>query len=283
MATTQPVNSGCVQAAPHLVIAPSWKDPTTGALYIHADLEQAQAPWEEEDHIPPMRRTENFGDVESFVAYVKRFGDVGAYQPLLTWCSRGLVAILDYASGETPEVQSEPGRCQWQATLRFVPSVQWQAWTSLANGQPVSQKQAVEKLEDLAEDIKEPAPADLMGLLRSLRASVNAKADAELRPDGTTSIAFTRDTAVKSGTSLVDLPSAISIAIPVLKGHVAEGKPVVYRVQVRVRVSVDDSAHLALRFSIPNAERILEATYEDRVSAAKALLGDQYQLLRAAD
>jgi hypothetical protein len=108
-------------------------------------------------------------------------------------------------------------------------------------------------------------------------------ANAELRLDGTTSIAFTKDTAVKTGSSSVELPPRFAIAVPVLKGHVEAGKPVSYLIPVRVRVSVDDSAHLALRFTMPSAERILESVYEDRVNAARLLLGEGYQLLRAAD
>jgi uncharacterized protein YfdQ (DUF2303 family) len=187
--------------------------------------------------------------------------------------------VLDFANDDT----AAPGRCQWTATLPFVPSTQWQAWMLFATNQALVQRVAVERLEELAGDIVDPKPTDLMSLLRSLRATVNARADAELRPDGTTKLAFESDTKVQSAKSL-DLPGSFTIGIPVLKGHVdGEGRPVLYRLDVRLRVSVDDSAKLSLRFVIPNAERILEDVYADRVAAAKARLGDAFDLLRASD
>jgi hypothetical protein len=167
--------------------------------------------------------------------------------------------------------------------MPFRTSLQWDAWRGFASGQAIGQKSAVERLEDLAADIVEPSPADLTGLLRSLRASVNAKASAELRPDGTTSIAFERDSRVAAGKD-VDLPATFKIAIPVLKGHLNEdGVPVLYGLDVRVRVSVDDNAKLALRFTIPSAELALERVYAERVAAAKELLGETFDLLRASD
>ncbi len=277
-ALTQPVVAGAAQSAPHLTLAATYKDPHTGALWVHRDLELAQAPWDEEAHIPPTEASEKFGDVESWVAYVKRYGWQACV--LLTWNCQGLRAILDYATAP-----DSPGRHKWLALHPFAFSHQWRAWTGLANGQAINQRQAVERLEDLSEDIKEPDSAALTGLLRSLRASVNAKADTELRADGTTSIAFTKDTNVKSATGgSLDLPPVITIAIPVLKGHVSpDGKPVLYKLQVRLRVSVDDAAHLSLRFSMPNAERILEDVFAERVKLAAELLGEGFELLRAAD
>lgn len=270
-----PISEADFQHAPRLVVAASWKDEDTGALYIHQDLVKVQEPWAKEGHIPPMKVTERFGDVESFAAYVQRYGNE---ETLAYWNSTGIKAILDYAD----EKSETSGRGQWIATFPFVGSLQWGAWKQLANGQAVSQKTAVERLEDLVPDIVEPAPTDLMNLLRNLRASVKANAEAEMRPDGTTSVMFAQDKTIKSAG--FDLPSAFTISIPVLKGHVdAEGRPVLYRLQVRLRVNVDDSAHLALRFTMPQSDRVLEDVYSDRVNAAIALLGDAYDLLRAAD
>lgn len=276
--TTDPIDEGRISTAPRLAIAPSYKDPKTGALYVHESLVQVQAPYAEEEHVAPMNVTESFGDVDSFVAYVKRYGLTDS--TLLSWNANGLRAILDY--GDSTE--GFPGRCQWNARLPFHASTAWRAWMAFANNEPRSQKIAVEKLEDLAADIVDPKPADLMGLLRGLRASVNAKADTELRPDGTSTVRFESDSKVMTKVGAVELPSAFAIAIPALKGHVdANGRPVVYRLDVKVRVSVDDAAHLTLRFAVPTAERILEDVWSERVAAAKALLGDGFALLRASD
>ena len=279
---TQPITDWHTHTAPRLTVAAYWKDERTGALYVHESLVQQQAPWAEEAHIRPMKTTESFGDAESWVRYVRLYGN--PQTTLLSWNAAGFRGVLDYADPKT----DEPGRCQWLAVYPFDSTPQWRAWTALANGQPLTQRQAVERLEDLAEDIQKPAAADLMGLLRGLRASVKSQADVELRPDGTSKIQFASDTTVRATPGdrpgAVDLPATITILIPVLKGHLnADGKPVVYGVDVRVRVSVDEGAHLAFRFSIPAAGRALESIYEEHVVAAKTLLGEGYQLLRAAE
>ena len=279
MTATDPIDEGRVSTAPRLAIAPAWVDSTTGATYVHRDLALQKPDWNVREHVAPINTSEAFGDVESWVAYVKRFGVIGGESSnLLSWNKHGFRAVLDYHIHE-----EMPGRCQWAAFCPFVLSPEFKAWLAFANGQPVSQKQAIEKLEDLAPDIVEPTPADLVPILRTLRATVNATAQTDLRPDGTTSVAFTQDKTLKSGGSL-DLPASFAIAVRILTGHTDDkGKPVRYQLEVRVRVAVDDKAALSFRFTIPGAERVLEDVYADRVKAAKALLGDDYSLLRAAD
>lgn len=262
----------------HLVVTPFYKDEKTGAIYVHQDLTQRQNPWEEEQHIGPVKADHAFGDVESFVAYVGRYSEPAT--TLITWNAKGLRAVLDYHA-------TVPGRCQWIASFPFTPSLEWTAWIRLATNQPIGQKAAIEHLEGLAQDIVSPASSDVLNLLRSLRANVSSTADTELNPDGGSHIAFSQTKTIKSGPTSVDLPSTIQIAIPVLKGHRNnEGQPVRYELSVRVRATVDDSAHLALRFLIENAERALEIVYADRVEKARALFLDNtvdQEILRAAD
>lgn len=277
-ATTDPIDAKGVTTAPRLAIQPAHKDPNTGALWVHKDLVQVQQAWAEEAHLGPVDTREGFGDVESWVAYVQQFAS-DTRPPLLTWSSQGLHAVLDYHL-----TADDPGRCDWVAHMPFETSVQWKAWMALANGQARGQKQAIELLEDRGGDIVEPAQAPLMELLRSLRTTVNANANASLREDGSTSVSFSTDASVRGGKAGdAVLPSEIKIEIPVLKGHLdADGKMVVYRISVRLRVSVDESAHLALRFSIPDAELLLDKVYADRVASAKVLLGPELPILRAA-
>ena len=262
----------------HLTVAATYKDPNTRALFVHKDLVQTLEPFAEEAHIPPMRVSESFGDVDSFVLYVSRYAD--SKTTFLSWNSGGVRAVLDYAD----DASNAPGRCQWIAKLPFILSRQWQQWANLANGHSLAQKSAVETLEDLAADIIEPKSADLMAILRSLRATVNARADAELRPDGTAKISFEKDAKVQTANQ-VDLPAMFRIAIPVLKGHIdpETRRPVLYSLEVRIRVGVNDDAKLGLRFTMPNAERVLESVFEERVEATKAVLPDGFSLLRAAD
>lgn len=262
---TQPGQTANVNT-PAVVIQATYKDPVTGALYVHTDLEFAQEPWAEEAHIAPFTADEDFGDVESWAAYVKRF-DNG--HSLLTWSSDGLKAVLDYGPDQ---------RGQIVATMPFVKSPEFKAWMALADGHAKGQREAIEALEDRGADIVDPDPATLMNLLRSLRTSVGSKADTTLNPDGTTAVIFERVTTVRAGgNSNLDLPSLITIAVPILKGHDTR-----YKMAVRVRAAPDSNAHLMLRFSIPEAERALELVYADRVLAATTLLGDGHTVLRGA-
>lgn len=247
-----------------------------GSVYVHKDYVRIVEPWAVEQHIGPIKANESFGDVKSWAAYVANF--TRDSNVLLKWNVKGLHAVLDYH-----DFDGTPNRCQWTAEHPFIVSPEWAAWVGVANGQAIPHKRAVEFLEDRGEDIVDPAPADLMGLLRSLRANVSAQASTELRPDGTTAIAFAQDKTVRSGNRDVEIPPEIVIAIPVLKGHTDEqGNPVKYRMRVRLRASVDDGAHLSLRFSLQNAERTLETVVTERVNEAKTLLGDSYSILRAA-
>lgn len=277
---TQPVEQYAARPANALTIVPSFTDPKTGQVYVHHDLLATDADWQIEQHIPPISRTEKFGDVASWAEYVLNFED-GARAPLLTWSERGLTAILDYHGSE-----ANPGRCSWIATHDFVKSRQWCVWTGLANGQARGQKAILEALEDNQADIVDPVPAELLTVLRTLRATSSATADTELLADGSTKIVWQKQSGVRSGE--LQLPSEFRIRIPVLKGHMEpseSGKmqPVYYGLAVRIRASVDDQAKLALRLSIPAAEQALEDVFADQVATAQALLGSERQLYRAAE
>lgn len=258
---------------PAIVIAPAWTDPTTGQTYVHKDLEPVIPSWAVEEHIVPLKADEAFADVESWAEYVKHYASLDQEGMFLTWNSLGLRAVLDYH-----EAESNPGRCQWIARQPFALSTEWKAWSSFAAGQAHPQRGAIEKLEELGEDIIDPPETDLVLLLRTLWANVAAEAETELREDGTTEVKFQKNKTVHGGNgTAVQISGLIGIAIPVLHGDTAK-----WKVNVRLRMSIDDSAHLGLRFSLMNAERVLEAVYAERVTQAKALLGDDYTLLRAA-
>jgi len=258
-------------------IEASVRDAATGALWVHEDLVQVLKPWELEEHVSPVKTTECFGDVESWTHYVSRFSTAPDFPPLVTWNAAGLTAVLDY------HVAEAPGRSQWLAKMPFVPAPEFAAWAQLADGRGRSQRVAIEALEDRGAEIVEPAAGELMAMLRTLRTTVNKSAQTELKPDGSTSVTYTDDKGISARGGTVDLPSEITIRVPILKGHVDDsGKPVVYELKVKLRASVGDDARLMLRFSIPNAERALEEVYADRVALARRLLGDGFDVLRAA-
>jgi hypothetical protein len=292
--STDPIDPKGLSTAPRLAIVAMVKDEQTGAVWTHQDLELQIQPYAYETHVSPLVQEEHFGDVESWCAYVQRFGQpverphpdgagTTTDRPFLTWDESGLDAVLDY-HGE----DGTPDRCAWNATHAFTRSREWLAWGQLASGRPYAQRDLIEKLEDLAPDIFEPDAATLVGLLRTLRATASSQADTELLEDGSTRVVWKQESSVKNSKGgEASLPPEFKIRIPVLKGHVAvnaDGKrtPVLYELAVKVRVSADEQARLAFRLTLPGAERTLEAVYEERVAFAKSLLGEQYPLYRSA-
>lgn len=261
----------CQQTAARLTIAPML-EPDDGSVWAFngTGYTQIVEPWAVEAHILPVKRKETLGDVDSWVAYVQRFAGLGEYAPLLLWSPSGLTAILDYHTAKSAN------RCQWEAVQPFVHTVQWRRWSELANGRARGQREVIEALEDNAEDIVSPSAADVVGLLKALRGTVNKTADSTLNEDGSTHVSFEKSTTIRTATEAT-IPSEIEIAVPIFKGH-----PERFKLKVRVRVSVDDSARLAFRLSMPSAEAALEIATADRVQAARNLLGDDYTLLRSA-
>lgn len=261
---------------PPIIVAPFYKDPVTGELFLHRDMFRSRGPWEEEAHVGPVKRTDKFGDVESFAAYVKRYGD--PEHTFITWNGHGIGAILDF------HTKTHAQRAQWSAAYPFKNTDQWATWLEFADGSPASQKAAVEFLEDNASDIREPAAGALMTLLRSLKAWSNANAQATYNEDGTAKVSFAKETGVRNtGSEEMALPSEIKIAIPLIEGH-----PDVVGLTVRVRASVDENARLAFRFTIPRAEEVLDQLRAELAAKASiALNGDtnapDYTILRAAD
>lgn len=261
-ASRAPENAVLVQAA--------YKDPKTGETYVHRDLVKAQEAWAEEAHISPVNRIERFGAVDDLASYVKRYGEPAT--TFVSWNREGIGAVLDYPTKDTL------GRMQWRAFYPFDDTAEWDVWHGFCDG-AVSQRTAVEFLEDHAQHISDPNPAALMTLLRSLKAWSNANAEATYNEDGTAKVSFAQETGVRNtGRGELALPSEIKIAIPLIVGH-----PDTIALTVRVRVTVGDGARLAFRFSIPRAEEVLDQLRAELAAKAQAALGNDYTILRAAD
>lgn len=266
-------------AAPHLVIKATVVDGATGALWAWNQAQGAYQelikPYSHQEHIPPIRDVREFGSLTAWSEYVKRFAKPDT--TLITWrVEHGITAILDYHHPLT----GEPGRCQWTARFPFKRSREWLAWAGLFASSPVPQKKAVEFLEDWRGTILVPAEAVILNLLRGLRITVNKVATPELRENGTAAVAFGDDRNAV-GRDGVEVPTLLTIHLPVLDGDAIEGE--FWDIEVRVRLDVDDNAKLGLRFSAPQADAVLEAVLAARLDVARTLLGETFPILRAAD
>lgn len=289
-APTDPIDQYAPQTAPRLTIAPSYTAPD-GSVYVHQDFNKVVSEWQVEQHIPPINRTERFGSVEAWAAYVLDYATTDGPH-LLTWSESGLRAILDYIGPG-----QDPGRCTWKAEHPFEQTTQWRRWTELANGRARGQQELLEALEDNADDIVEPVAAEIQKLLRTMRGTVSATAESTMNEDGSYSVSWNRSATVKVGADKdTTFPNEIKIAIPVFKGHVepvavtdddgtVTGErlaPVRFGLKVRIRVNPDNDGHLLFRLSMPDREAALEKALANRVLAAETALGDGYGILRAA-
>lgn len=270
-----PVDDSAHHTAPTVIVSESYTDPRTGAVYLHKDLSEVIAPYQFEGHVGPTKASERLGDVASWAEYVKRYA--GSVDPYLTWNAKGLVAVLDYHSSDAA------GRAQWTAHHPFTYSRQWLKWTALGDGTATTHSAMIEALEDNQEDIVEPDSATLMELLRGLKLTINKNVDMQQREDGTHFIQAIQDQRVAGRQGTADIPTRMSIAIPVFKGHKdKDGNPVLYKMTVRLRVYVTDSKAL-FRLSIPGQEATADQAIEEQITAARKLLGDKLTLWRAAD
>lgn len=266
--TTPSVKGG---SRDHLVVEPAWTDPRTGATYIHKDLVEGTSPWAHEEHVSPAMARELLGDVKSWCTFVDRYGFSECAH--LTWNKIGLKAILDWHGNVF-----SPGRAQFLAEYRFVHTRQLDEWLAFASGNRFTQAAAVERLENLVGDIREPDPGHVIELLQVLKGHASSRATSQLRTDGTTALTFESDRTLNVGATDAVLPSFLVIGIPLLVGN-----PDLFPLKVRIRAEVTDQSGVVLRFGILNLEAALERAYLDLVDKARELLTDGWVLLRAAD
>lgn len=252
-----------------------------GAHYIHKDYVKVTEAWAVEQHIGPVNVQERFGDIESWAEYVKRYsGDMeeGAdLETYITWNAGGLKAVLDYHT-------TRAGRCGWRAEYPFQYTQEWRRWQALTTG-PIPQRKVVEALEEGFNDVVEPNAATLLDILRNLRGNVSAKASVSMRENGTSDVHFQRETNARGGAAGdVELPNQITIAVPIIRGHLNDqGERVIYRFDVKLRAIVGDNGELGLTFTILGGEVAMEQVFGDILTLAKGHLGDSFTVYRAAD
>ena len=253
---------------PRVIVSPMYKDPVTGALFVHRDLEPVSEPYEEELHLFPVDEAVQVGDAQSLSRYVSRYGSPAT--TFATYSAGGLRAVLDY------HTRDEPGRAQWSVVYQFNYAPQFERWhQALAQVDGIGHQAFVELLEDGMEAIVEPEAAEIMDIVRALRVTSKSTGDTEIRSDGTTAIAFHADTQIRGSKSgEVALPSYVTIRVPVLKGSDVDS---VVTLNIRMRASVDAMNRLSFRLSAPDLEEVLSGIYKGVVQRAQSELSDEFE------
>ena len=265
---------------PRLLIEPAYRDPATGALYVHQDLAQVLSPYEEESHIAPTKENVKLGDIDSWARYISRYGT--ADYTFATWTRLGLTGILDYHTAD------DPGRASWHVLYRFRHTENLIRWEVALGNTQVSHRDLVELLEDSAADILHPPQAEVMDILRTLRVTTASRADTEIRSDGTTSITWHSDAQVRGSQSgETAMPEFIHLSVPAIEGYTDEdGNTATISFAVRVRAQVDKDGHIAFRLSCPDLETRIDELSASIAGRAQTLLNglgmQDVELLRAA-
>lgn len=280
--------------APHLALSPSVEDHESGALWLHKDYVQAVKPWENEAHQSPYQGILTFGDVPSFVSYVKNYG--WPRGTLVAWNPKGLHARLDHMPTRTGEEYAREWLAsdRWRAHMPYELDPSFVAWSQMCSAGGVSHQKFIEYIDDHMDEILYPPHAELLELLRTLRGNYNTTGESSFNQDGTYAVAFTKQTGLKGANGgEVTLPKEIEVVLPVMKGWLEsetvpeegkiEGDPVRYKFAVRLRVSVEANGHVEFYLTMPQRERVLAQVYGEIASMVQAAFGDEYELLRFAD
>lgn len=286
-----------VKNALALTLEPSVEDDTTGARWVHKDYVAVKEAWSDEKHQSPATDKLHFGDVESWISYVKDHG-----HPLITlatWNTNGLRAVLNHhvRAGEPEAVEAfkdHVANSEWIAYMPFKLDPSFEAWAQVCNSQSVPHTKMIEFLEDHFDEILSPDHAELIELLRALRGNYKASGETTLNADGTSRVQFNRETGVSgAGGGEVTLPQTFEVRLPILRGWLetetnvdegkAEGEPVRYKLVVRLRVSVALDGHVEFRLAMPQRDRVLAQVYGEVTDMVKAELADDYPLLRTTD
>ena len=251
-------------------VAAHYRDPLTGALYIHEDLDEVRKAWDDADRIPPVKESIMLGSVEAWAAYVSRYGI--PKKTFMTWNDRGLEATLNY------HTKDDPGRASWVVRYAFTVTERFRRWWNALDASRIDHQTFVELLEDGLDDITEPEKLTVLDIVRTLRVTSKSAGSTEIRKDGTTSISFNQDAHVRgSASGQTELPSNIRISVNVFEGE--DMAPV--DVDVRLRVGIDSEGKVGFRLSAPDFEDVVTGIKKELVVKAELLLDDYAGILKS--
>lgn len=210
-----------------------------------------------------IRQRPTFFDVDSFVAYVKRY-QTAATQVFATpghSADNGkasITAIIDYhGSASEAGDAGTPDYCAHVATYRPRYSEEWTRWCKAAT---LGQVEFAEFLEENRRDISAPEAASLLDIVTKFRASRKQSYDSVVyQPNGDVQIAYA-ETTESAGKPGVSVPTEIKLGIPVFfKGQR-------YEVPVFLRYKVGDSK-VQFSIKVDRADYIEQAAFDEITSA----------------
>lgn len=205
--------------------------------------------------------------VEAFRRYLLRFGLLASDPEALDASPLAVFAdpmpgryegVLDYHQA------SGPAHGDHRCTLQLRLSEPWKTWTGKATKR-FSQRDFALFVEERLADIHAPAAADVLTAVKSIEAARNVtfKSNVDLdRGD----VLFHFDSQTK-GVGSVAFPERITLGLPVFEG----GEP--YKVEARLRYTLDDEGGLALWFDLVNADTVHRTAADEVLAEVETLAG----------
>jgi uncharacterized protein YfdQ (DUF2303 family) len=205
------------------------------------------------------------------VAYLKRYGVPRSLLVKSSQKAAAITATLDYHDpafkcieieeavtlGEglaaAPNALGAPSWCSHTATFKAAFHPKYEEWRN-TNRKYLSQIDTGEFLEDRAEDIVEPAGADVMDMVMKFEAlkKVNFASSSRLR-DGNIQLLYQEEN--DSARGALTIPEKITLLLPVYEGMEPE------RITVRLRFRIIE-ARLKFMFVIANIEDLERKAFQ---------------------
>ncbi len=227
-----------------VLTAPHLKD---GSLIVAAPKEEAPR---------FMTAAPKFQDSGAFIAYVNDWKQVATR---IFYAQAGkFLAVLDYHQAQAPA----PQHGDHLAYLDLTRSPEWNTWAGKSE-KPMNQQEFAEFLEDNANDILQPGPAEMLEVATSLHATTGATfRRATNLANGQVQMQFDENIEAKCAGGTKEVPTTFQIGVRPFMG--TERYPVDCRLRYRVQ-----GGSLSFHFKTLHLDTITEAALDGIVAKVK--------------
>jgi len=207
--------------------------------------------------------TEQFLTAASFADYVIAF-KLNNTRVFGDYRKPRLKAVFDYHIAEGD--QNTEQYCAHAAVFEPPRSEQWARWSGV-HGQPMSQGDFAEFIEENYEDVQAPDHGDLLDMVANLHAKKNVSFSSGVRlQDGSNELSYGEDVQAKVGKGKITVPNEITLGIPVIFAGQA------YKVRVLLRYRITD-AGLVFIVKINRKQFLEQQAFEDVIVDVEKSIG----------